>query len=251
MKGERVRIMRKFLSLIFSILLLASFGRAQTAEVTISLNEQFFDVLLDAIFKNMSPPEFPLARKQETEKNKGDKSAKVSFVSTGFESGGQPTTGSSEQPAGERCSESIRLQREIDGVKTGVRFQNGKIYAPIAFTGNYNPPLIGCIEFSGVAETNIVLEFDNQRQALVGRAQVLNVNMSGTGGLGSGLLAGVVQRSIDKKVNPMQILQLDRVSFIVPIQNSGNLRMKAVGIKNEIGNGVLNVRIAYEFQKAQ
>jgi hypothetical protein len=32
------------------------------AEVTVSLNEQFFDSLLDAIYKNFDAPEFPLAR---------------------------------------------------------------------------------------------------------------------------------------------------------------------------------------------
>ncbi len=226
--------MKKFLSLIFSILLLSSFAKAQTAEVTISLNEQFFDALLDAMFKNMNPPEFPLASQSPKSKVQSPTSLISSF--------------SENQQS--KCNESIRLQREVDGVKTAVRLQNGKIYAPIAFTGNYNPPLIGCIEFSGVAETNIVLEFDRQKQALIGRAQVLNVNMSGTGGLGGNLLAGVVQNSIDKKVNPMQILQLEKVSFVVPIQNSGALRMKAVSIKNEIGNGVLNIRITYEFLKA-
>ena len=53
--------MRKFSGLILSVLLLISSVSAQTAEVTIQLNEQFFDALLDAIFKNSSPPEFPLS----------------------------------------------------------------------------------------------------------------------------------------------------------------------------------------------
>jgi hypothetical protein len=110
--------------------------------------------------------------------------------------------------------------------------------------------LIGCVDFSGVADTNIELEFDRQRQALVGRATVSGVNLTGTGGLGSGILARLVQSSMDKKINPIQILQLEKVSFVVPIQNAGSLRMKAVGVKHEIGNGALNVRIAYEFQKA-
>jgi hypothetical protein len=58
-----------------------------------------------------------------------------------------------------------------------------------------------------------------------------------------------VQSSIDRKINPIEIIKLDKVSFIVPIQNSGNLRMKAVGIRHEITNGVLNVRVAYQFLK--
>ena len=149
------------------------------------------------------------------------------------------------------CNEVIRLQRERDGVKTSVRFRDGRISAPIAFMGSYNPPLIGCVDFAGVAETNIELEFDRQRRALVGRAKVLNVNLSGTGGIGGSLLARIVQNSIDKKINPIEILQAEKVSFVVPIQTAGNLRMKAIGVKHEVANGFLNVRVVYEFQKAE
>ena len=233
--------MKKFLSLVFSVLLFVSFAKAQTAEVTIQLNEQFFDALLDAIFKNSNPPEFPIAASSTKSKVQSPKS----FVSS-FAEDRRPKT-EDQKPI---CNETIKLLREIDGVKTSVRLRDGRISAPIAFSGNYNPPLIGCIAFSGVAETNINLEFDRQKQALVGRAQVSNVNLSGTGGIGGSVLARLVQSSIDKKINPIEILQMDKVSFIVPIQNSGALRMKAVGLRSEILNGVLNVHIAYQFAKA-
>jgi len=60
-----------------------------------------------------------------------------------------------------------------------------------------------------------------------------------------------VQSSIDKKINPIEILQTDKLSFVVPVQNAGGaLRMKAVTVRHEIANGVLNVYIAYEFVKA-
>ena len=61
-------------------------------------------------------------------------------------------------------------------------------------------------------------------------------------------MARTVQSSIDKKINPIQILALDKISFVVPIQNAGSLKMKAVGIKHEVANNLLNVRISYEFQ---
>ncbi|HEX8367875.1 MAG TPA: hypothetical protein VF604_04985 [Pyrinomonadaceae bacterium] len=225
---------KRVLALAFSIISLVSAAQAQQAEVTITLNEQFFDVLLDAIFKNTTPPEFPIA-----------KTSREPVVS-GFVA--DRSRKSEVRPA--VCSEVIRLKRENEGVRTSVRFREGKISAPIAFSGSYNPPLIGCVDFSGVAETNIDLEFDRQKQALVGRATVSGVNLSGAGGLGSGILARLVQSSIDKKINPIQILQMEKVSFVVPVQNAGSLRMKAVGVKHEITNGALNVRIAYEFQKA-
>jgi hypothetical protein len=231
--------MKKFLSLSLLLLSFVSLAKAQQAEVTISLNEQFFDALLDAVFKNSGAVEFPLA---EIEKGK-----EVSFAKAKFDSQKQPITDHRSLTTG-FCNESIKLQREIDGVRTAVRFREGKIYAPLAFTGNYNPPLIGCIEFSGWAETNIELEFDNDKQTLIGRAKVLNVQLSGTRGLGSSLITKLVQSSIDKKINPIQILQMDKVSFAIPVQNSTTLKMKAVGMRHEITNGALNVSIVYQFQ---
>jgi hypothetical protein len=228
-------MIKKISTLILFVMMLGSFANAQTAEVTIQLNEQFFDALLDALFKNSNLPEFPLS----VNNPKSEKSNSKSLVSS-FTENQKPNT---------NCNETIKLQREIDGTRTAVKFRDGRIIAPIAFTGNYNPPFIGCIDFSGVAETTIELEFDTQKQALVGRAKVLTVNLNGTGGIGSGLLARMVQSSIDKKINPIQILAMDKISFVVPIQNAGSLKMKAVGIKHEVANGVLNVRIAYEFEK--
>jgi len=244
--------MKKFFSAVFSILIFISVAKAQTAEVTIQLNEQFFDALLDAMFKNANPLEFPLALRQEEEKRRRGEEEISSLNNSGFQISPtffvevqKPKT-KNQKPL---CNESIRLQREIDGVRTAVRFRDGRIYAPIAFSGNYNPPFIGCVGFSGWAETSIELEFDRERQTLVGRAKVLNVQLSGTRGIGSALVTKLVQSSIDKKINPINILPMDKVSFVVPIQNAGSLRMKAVGMRHEIINGALNVRIAYEFQK--
>ena len=225
--------------------MLISSAQAQQAEVTIQLNEQFFDALLDALFKNMNPPEFPLAAAGEGEKGRRGEGEKISLANSFVENPKSEITNPKSA-----CPDSIKLQREVDGVKTAVRFREGRVTAPIAFSGNYNPPLIGCIDFSGIAETTIDLEFDAARQTLIGRARVSDVNLSGAGGIGSSLLAKMVQGSIDKKINPIQILAMEKISFVVPIQNAGSLRMKANGIKHEIANGVLNVRIAYEFQKA-
>jgi hypothetical protein len=251
------KVMKKVLSLVFMLVMSASFARAQTTEVTIQLNEQFFEVLLDAIFKNAGAPEFPIAgvnfKRGDAETQREEKiiieenSAFVNTKASFQEDSASPRL----RVESSVCSETIRLQREIDGVRTAVRLRDGKIFAPLAFTGSYNPPLIGCVDFSGVAETNIDLSFDQRRQALVGRATVLSVNLSGSGGIGSNIIANLVQSSIDRKINPIEIIRLDKVSFIVPIQNAAALKMKAVGIKNEIQNGVLNVRIQYEFQKAE
>src|SRR5205814_779652 len=70
------------------------------------------------------------------------------------------------------CTESIKILREMNGVRTAVRFREGKIYVPLAFSGSYEPPFIGCVDFAGWAETNIDLEFDRAGRRLIGRARV-------------------------------------------------------------------------------
>lgn len=241
--------LNKFLSLFLALLFSVSIVNAQRTEITISLNEQFFDTLLDAIYQNAAPPEFPLSeninrRDPETPRiTTNDLRASAFSVRKNSVSPRLRI----EKPA---CSETIRLLRELNGVRTAVRFRDGKIYAPLAFSGNYNPPLIGCVDFAGWAEANVNLEFDQTGQRLIARVNVLNVSLDGSGGIGGSVIARLVQSSIDKKINPIDLIRLDKVSFMVPIQNSGNVKMKAVGIRHEILNGVLNVHIAYEFVKA-
>ena len=230
--------MKKILTAFFSIILLATFAQAQTAEIKMSLDEQFFDALLDSMFKNAAAPEFPLSENNPN-KEKSDQTAQ--FLTPNYLKVSDTKTVA--------CPETIRLQRQIDGVNTAVRFRQGKIYVPLAFTGTYNPPLIGCVNFSGWAETNIVLSFDKNKQTLIGTAQVLNVNLSGTGGIGSSLLTRLVQSSIDRKINPIEIIKMDKISFNVPIQNAGNLNMKAVGMRHQVGDGVLDIYVSYQFSK--
>lgn len=232
--------MKKILSLMFSMLLFASLTNAQRTEVTVSFNEQFFDSFLDALFNNLKQPDFPLAANTPKSKIKSSNSYVSSFGE------GNPLIPDS------RCNEVIRLQREISGVRTAVRFRDGQIYAPIAFSGSYNPPLIGCIDFQGYAETRIDLSFDGEKQALVGTVKVTNVQLGSVANMAGGVLARFVQNAIDKKVNPIEILRTDKLTFLIPVQNSdGSLKLRATGLRHEIGNGVLNVHIDFEFLKAQ
>lgn len=242
--------MKKFLSLFFSVLFFVSLANAQTAEVTVSLNEQFFETLLDAIFKNFNAPEFLLSQKNSKFQNSNPKTSFTTFQ-TLDQVGALNIKSETLNSEPEICTETIRLLREGNGVKTAIRFRAGKIFAPIAFSGSYNPPLIGCIDFAGLAETNIDIEYDAQNQKLLGRVRVLNVQLNGTGGVGSSFLSKLVQNSIDKKINPIEILPANKLSFVVPMQNSGgSLKMNASGIRHEVSNGVLNIHIAYQFSKA-
>ena len=63
------------------------------------------------------------------------------------------------------CTNSITLLPEGSGVKTGVQFRNGNVYAPMAFTGSYN--LAGCMQFKGWAQSSIKLSFDQEKQTFL------------------------------------------------------------------------------------
>jgi len=214
-------------SILFALFSLTAIG--QKAEVAISLNESFFDAALEAVFQAGAPLEFSIAQAS------GNKTIE-SLLSNSF-------------TVKNACSETIKIQREIGGVRTAVRFREGKILAPLAFSGNYNPPFIGCVAFSGWAESVIDLEVDQNAQRLVARARVLNVNLSGTGGMGSSVVAKLVQGSIDKKINPIELFQFSKLSFALPVKGAGDIQMRATGVRHELQNGVINVVVSYEFGK--
>ncbi|HKP67726.1 MAG TPA: hypothetical protein VJV05_00495 [Pyrinomonadaceae bacterium] len=222
----------KYIPLVAILLLSGSVTPAQKTEITISFSEQFFDALLDAVFQYAEPPEFSLASSGSKESP-----SSVSFVDASL------TTNAP-------CNESVKLLRENAGTRTSVKFREGKIIAPLAFTGKYSPPLIGCVGFTGTAESVITLEFDQANQRLIARAKVRDVSLNGTGGIGGSLVAKMVQGTIDKKINPIEIIRTDKVTFVLPVQNSGQVRMKANGFTSDLANGLLNVHVLYEFQKA-
>ena len=196
--------------------------QAPTAEATVTLGEQFFNAFLEAIYKNLKPPSAPLA----------------------ISASDKEMTASSAQ----QCPDVIVLERENSGVKTAVKFEQGRIAAPLAFSGSYNSTLMGCVEFSGWADTRLNLEFDKARQTLTARAQVLDVHLNNVPSLANAPLAKIVQSAIDKKINPIEILRLDQLSARVPVAASGGaLRLRAREVTPEIVPGVLRLHIAYEF----
>lgn len=229
----RALVIKRVCALAVMVVLASSMANAQKASVTISLDEAFFDALLNSIFQNFGPPEIAIAQHESDRPISSISSRGNSFA-------GSPATA---------CNQTIKILREMNGVRTAVRFRDGKIYVPLAFSGNYNPPFVGCVDFAGWAEANIDLVFDQRGQRLVGNAQVFNVNLNGTGGIGGSLIARMLQASIDKKLNPIEILTLDKISFGVPVQNAGNLRMRAVGARPIIRSGSVDVKIDYVFSK--
>ena len=214
--------------LILWLFLLGSTATAQKTQITITFSEQFFDALLDAVFMHAPPPPIDLSKNESSRSN---------------------VAGNSFAPAS-GCNESVKLLRETNGKRTSVRFREGRITAPIAFSGNYSPPLIGCVSFAGVAETIVDLEFDEPNQRLLARARVADVSLNGTGGIGGGIVAKMVQGSIDRKINPIEIIKTDKVSFELPLQTAGSVRMRATGFAHQVTNGQLMIHVSYNFEKS-
>lgn len=236
MKDEPREILRKALMLVCCAFLFGVFSqaKAQTTqpEITVTLNEQFLNSFLDAVFTNLETPKFSMSKIRSPK-------SKVQNIKVGA------------KIQNESCDESITLLRESNGVKTAVRFENGKIVAPLAFKGTYEVPFVGCSNFTGVAEANLNLNYDRTRQTLFGRVKVSKVDLKGIPSLASGVVARLVQSSIDSRVNPLEILKTEQVSAIVPVKYAnGSLRLRAVEMTPEITTDALNVRVAFEFAKA-
>jgi hypothetical protein len=193
-------------------------GTAPAAEATISVNEQFLNSFLTAIFDHLNEPSMPLTI------------------------GGATSTS--------QCASEIRLKREVNGVRTAVRFEAGKIVGPLAFAGAYNAGLIGCIDFSGWADAEVVLSYDNARRALVARFQLRDIHLSNTPAVLTGSLLGLVQGTIDRRYNPVELLTLEKASTRVDIQPAGGaLQLRAKEIRPEITPSALMLHIIYEFVK--
>ncbi len=191
---------------------------APTGEATITVSEQFLNSFLTAIFENLNEPSMPL------------------------------TVGGAK--SGPACASEIRLKREAAGVRTAVHFENGRITGPLAFAGAYNSGLMGCIEFSGWADAEVVLDFDKPRQALVARFRLRDIHLNNTPAVLNGPLLSMVQSTIDQKYNPVELFTLEKLSTRVDIQPAGGaLQLRAREIRPEITPSALTLHIIYEFTR--
>jgi hypothetical protein len=195
---------------------------APSGEVTLTIKEQFANSFLDGIFNNLKPPSMPLVI-TESDKNRTDESAKT-------------------------CPSVLTLQRENSGVRTTVKFEQGRITAPLAFSGSYNSTLLGCLQFSGVAYTEWNLEFDRNAQVLQARIRITDISLENLPALTQGTILKLVQAAIDSRVNPIKFLRSEQLSSPVPIAPAGgSLRLRAREMRPEIVPGLLHLHISYEF----
>jgi hypothetical protein len=191
-------------------------SNAPAAEATVTVNEQFLNSLLTAIFDNLQEPSMPLTL------------------------GGAAPSGS--------CASEIRLKREVGGVRTAVHFQNGRIVGPLAFAGSYSSSLLGCFEFSGWADSEVNLEFSSARDALIARFYLREIHLNNVPAIANGPLLTMVQAAIDSRYNPVDLFTLDQLSTRVNISPAkGALQLRAREIRPEITPSALTLHITYEF----
>ncbi len=195
---------------------------------TVVLNQQFFDTILGTIFRDMNAPNFPL--------NLSGQNNQTDF---------QPKNIAFQQ--GVNCDGKIVLLPEGSGVTTGIRLENGKINAPLAFKGSYN--LGGCIEFSGWAQAGLNLRYDDAEKNVFGQINVETVNLDGVTPLVSGVIAQFVQNSLNQRVNPITILRGQQIALNLPIAaTEGTLNAQVKEVRSDIKENALNLYVTYDFK---
>ena len=144
------------------------------------------------------------------------------------------------------CTNSITLLPEGSGVKTGVQFRNGNVYAPMAFTGSYN--LAGCMQFKGWAQNSIKLSFDQEKQTVFGYVNVEGVNLEGVNPIANTMVTAFVQGAINQKVNPLVLVSEQQLSLMIPVKASnGAVKARAKDVRAEVLDGSLKLYLTYEF----
>ena len=192
--------------------------------VVVSLDQGFVDAVLSTTFSGLGTPTFNLGKLQ---------AGMEQFEQANFQAG---------------CTNTITLLPEGSGVKTGVQFANGKISAPMAFTGSYN--LVGnCMQFKGWTQTSIDLRFEEPKQTVYGTVTVDGVNLEGVSPVANNFITVFVQGAINQKVNPLVLVNERQLSLMVPIKASnGSVKARAKDVKAEILNGSLKLHVSYEFE---
>jgi len=196
---------------------------SQPGAVVISLEQSFVDAVLATTFNGLGTPTFHLGQAQNREQR---------VEQALFQDG---------------CTNQITLLPEGSGVKTGVQFRSGNVYAPMAFTGSYN--LAGsCMQFKGWAQNKIRLSFDESKQTVYGYVDVEGVNLEGVNPIANNFVTVFVQGAINQKVNPLVLVSEPQLSLQIPVKASnGAVKARAKDVRAEVLDGSLKLYLTYEF----
>ena len=189
--------------------------------VVLAMEQSFVDAVLATTFSGLGTPTFNLGQ------TKGDERIEQALFQGG-------------------CTNTITLLPEGSGVKTGVQFRNGSVYAPMAFTGSYN--LAGCLQFKGWAQTQIKLSFDQEKQTVYGIVDVEGVNLEGVNPIANNFVTVFVQNAINQRVNPLILVSEQQLSLVIPVKASnGAVKARAKDVRAEVLDGSLKLYLIYEF----
>lgn len=196
----------------------------------VMLDEKFFDSLLGSIFRDLGGPSFPLELTMVERDAAGHSDVRL-----------LPAAMQNE------CPDLVVLASEGSNVKTGVHFTGGKIIAPLVFSGSKNI-LGGCVRFKGWAQASIQLSFDQTKQTVYGQINVEGVNLEGVPEAVGGIAKLLVQRSINQRINPLEILRAPQLAIAMPVQSTnGTLQAKVKDVRAEVTDGKLTLHITYDF----
>ena len=204
---------------------------APAAEAVLTLNQAFFDMVLETVLRDFAPPSYPLKL-------------------AALDRSGALTNDRQTAHALLECPNAVTLAREVGNVRTQIFLREGQLTAPLAFTGSYKP-VLGCLRFQGWAETEMNLDFNAAQQTLNLRVTVKNVHLNGVPSLFTGPLKGMVQDSLDQRINPLPLLRAEQLSAQVPLQAlGGTLQLRAREVRPVISDGALSLHILYDFARA-
>ena len=179
-----------------------------TARVVIP--QEFFNGVLRTIFTEMKPPVFAVGQQ------------------------------SSE------CDGQITILPEGSGTRTAVIFDNNAIKAPLAFSGSYSSP-VGCLRFTGQAQSNFGLRYDPSTQTVYGQINVENVALDGVNPFVGAIVTPFVQSTLNTRVNPIRILDGKQLAVNLPIAASqGNLNAAIRDVRAEVKDNALNIDVIYD-----
>lgn len=195
---------------------------ANSATVSVAIEEKFFDSLMATIFQQLGSPQLKLSQLQSP----------ATFQKALFQGD---------------CNNVVVLNQESGSVKTGVRFTGGKIIAPLAFTGSYSV-LAKCIPFKGTAKSTVDLSFSLQKQTVYGALNVDEVNLENVPPLVSALVTAFVRQTIAAQVNPFEVLRVSQLALSLPIKTTGGTVTAVVkDVRSEVQEGSLRLILTYDF----
>ncbi len=200
-------------------------GTDQGNTVVVSLNDKFVDGFLSTIFRDLGAPSFKLAELES-------EALPISTRRIAFQEG---------------CVNTITLAPEGSNTRTEVKFINGKISAPLVFSGAYTV-LGNCMQFKGWAETSIQLRFDQEKQTVYGQVNVDDVNLEGVNPVANNFITVFVRNAIDERVNPLELIRAPQLQLLIPVKASnGAVKAHVKDVRAEMLDGSLKLHISYEF----